>query len=540
MESAMRRARTGNLTALLVVISLLEFVINRLAGRLFFARPALTSGGAGSDTTHAVSFVGRWLFQLTGLLAMAVMVAAFAGLFRRGELYPRAMRFSTIVIALIFAAVSGWAMVSGHILPQRFLYLEICFAFLAILTAIAFALSRAPVRLKIGVAMFALPGALHALGVVFASLRVGEGYGLAAAVRRGLSPGGPALVRAGEIALLLAGMLAPLLLPPRPFRERRWQVPLGVAAALTAGFVFALVGRFDLMQASALYGLRLELPPLASAEGVAHVLAFFGWMFATIELIADKGGMRLVGYGLVLLALGGYEQASPVELCLSVLGLVAIAVGELRALPYTDQRVPRVSEDEWRAFVGRLATGVGDGTDPHDKRPEAVIVPEGELEISRIQTHRRGQPVLIKLLRKRGTPVELDASYGNAGHAAADASIERHRRWLARSPEHKLKLPRVKTGDPSFDQKFSVHGAAPLADAELRRRLERQQGDGVLTIWKGSAARYRYQLSHPGNGGEPVPAAFAGQVEGAAPVQSIVDIVDMLADIVDASMPVAS
>ena len=268
------------------------------------------------------------------------------------------------------------------------------------------------------------------------------------------------------------------------------------------------------------------------------MLAFFGWMFATIELIADKGGMRLVGYGLVLLALGGYEQASPVELCLSVLGLVAIAVGELRALPYTDQSVPRVGVSEWRAFVGRLATGVGDGTGPDDTRPEAVVVAEGELEVSRIQTHRRGQPVTIKLLRKRGTPVELDASYGNAGHAAADASIERHRRWLARSPEHKLKLPRVKTGDPSFDQKFSVHGAAPLADAELRRRLERQQGDGVLTIWKGSAARY--QLSHPGNGGEAAPAAFAGQVEGAAPVQSIVDIVDMLADIVDASMPVAS
>jgi hypothetical protein len=138
-------------------------------------------------------------------------------------------------------------------------------------------------------------------------------------------------------------------------------------------------------------------------------------------------------------------------------------------------------------------------------------------------------------MRKRGTPIELDASYGNAGHAAADASIERHRRWLARSPEHKLKLPRVKTGDPSFDQKFSVHGSAPLADAELRRRLERQQGDGVLTIWRGSAARY--QLSHPSSD---APAAFAGQVDGTAPVQSIVEIVDMLADIVDASTTTAS
>ena len=73
-----------------------------------------------------------------------------------------------------------------------------------------------------------------------------------------------------------------------------------------------------------------------------------------------------------------------------------------------------------------------------------------------------------------------------------------------------------------------MHGSAPLADAELRRRLERQQGDGVLTIWKGA----------PPATSSPTPAAtrraaFSGQVDGAAPVQSIVDIVDMLADIVD-------
>ena len=43
------------------------------------------------------------------------MVAAFAGLFRRGELYPRAMRFSIVVIALFFAVLCGWAVFSGGI-----------------------------------------------------------------------------------------------------------------------------------------------------------------------------------------------------------------------------------------------------------------------------------------------------------------------------------------------------------------------------------------------------------------------------------------
>jgi hypothetical protein len=535
MESTMRRARSGNLTAWLVFVSVLEFMVNRLAGRLFFPRPALMTGGYGSFATQVVTKVGWWLFQLTALLGLSVMVAAFTGLFRRGELYPRAIKFSTIVIVLIFSGFCAWAVFSGQIDPRFFAFTQTGYAFIALLTAAAFALAPAPARLKIGVALFALPGALHSFGYVASRLTI-EGRDRLVIVRRLLAPGGPGLIDAGEIALLIACILAPLLLPPRPFRERRWRVPLAVAAALTVAFVAGLALRFDLIQASALYGLRLELPPLATFAGVLHVLAFFGWWFATIELISDRGGMRLAGYGLLLLALGGYEQASPVELCLSVIGLLALAVGELRALPYQDRSVPRVGPVEWREFVKRLATGVGDGTGPEDARPDAVVVAEGELEVSRIQTHRRGQPVMIKLMRKRGAPVELEASYGNAGHAAADASIERHRHWLARSPEHKLRLPRVKTGDMAFDQKFSVHGAAPLADAEMRRRLERQQGDGVLTIWRGSAARY--QLAHPGHD---APAAFSGNVDGAAPVQSIVEIVDMLADLVDASsVPAAS
>ena len=109
----MRRARSGNLTALLVAVAVLEFFVNRLAGRLFFPRPALTPGGW--RTTHVINAAGPFLFQLTAILGLAVMVAAFAGLFRRGELYPRAIRFSTVVIALFFSALCGWAVFSGDI-----------------------------------------------------------------------------------------------------------------------------------------------------------------------------------------------------------------------------------------------------------------------------------------------------------------------------------------------------------------------------------------------------------------------------------------
>src|SRR3954454_15339454 len=146
MESAIRRARSGNLTALLVAVSVLEFIVNRLAGRLFFPRSAVSSGGW--QTTHVVNAARPFLFQLTAFLGLAVMVAAFAGLFRRGELYPRTLRLSTAFIALCFSVLCASAVVSGGIRAQWFVITQICYAFLALLTGVAFLAGNAPVRLK--------------------------------------------------------------------------------------------------------------------------------------------------------------------------------------------------------------------------------------------------------------------------------------------------------------------------------------------------------------------------------------------------------
>jgi hypothetical protein len=523
MEIARPHARTGNLTAALVAVAALELGLNRLAGRLFFPRATLSLGG-GSSAAAALAACGPFLFQLTAVLALAILVAAFVGLLRRGELYPRAMRFSIVIIAMVFVVFSVQAIGRGQLAPRFFLYLETSFAFLSLLTMAAFVRAPTPARVKLGVVLFSLPGMLHAAAI----LGAGWGQGTETAI---------ALARLGEASLILAAAAAPLLLSPRPRAERRWLLPLLVATAVTVLFVLGLIFRFDLVQASALYGLRMELPPSASLAGVGYVIALFGWAYATTELCADKGGMRLTGYGLGLLALGGYDAGSPVELSLSLLGLLALAVGELRAAPYADRTRPRVSSVEWKDFVGRLAGAAGDGTEPDDTPPEAIVVEEEELEVSRIRTHRRGHPIAIKLLRRRGTLVELDTTVGLSGHDLPSASIERHRRWLARSPENRLKLTRVKTGDPAFDQKFSVHGDAPLGDVDLRHRIARQQGDGVLTLWHGSAARYL--LAHPSSISE-APPPFAGTVSGTAPVDSLVAILDTMADLIEASQPPAA
>jgi len=522
MESAMRRPGPFNLTAALAAVAVLELLVNRLVGRLFLPG-AMSSGRSGLTAGKALDASGSFLFQLTAVLALAVLVAGLWGIIRRGELYPRAIRFSVVVITLFFTAFATGALIRGQMPPRHFFFLEIGFAFLALLTLLAVVGSRVIRRVKLGVVLFALPGVLRAFAIVLSGRSMtGSAGGHQAMVLAG----------AGEAALVIAAIVAPLTLAPWPASERRWRTPLALAAGLTIALVIAIVRRFDLVHESALYTLRIDLPRFASLTGVAHVIAFFGWAFATAELVGRKGGTRLAGYGLLLLALGGYETGSPVELSLSLLGLVALALGEVRSAPGAEKSQAKVLTPEWRAFIGRLLTGATDNTAPDDSRPEAVWVEDGDVEIDRIRTFRRGYPVLIKLRRRRNALIELDATMGTPRHDQPDASIERHRRWLARSPEHRLKLARAKTGDGAFDRTFSVHGRAPLADQALRHRVAHQQGDGVVTIWSGAAARYHVLL--PGSDVESLPV-FAGSVEGPAAVASVVDVLDTLGDLIEAS-----
>jgi hypothetical protein len=519
MSTAATRVRPGNLTASLVAFAFLELVLNRLANRLFLPHSALVGADGGSAAARAVAASGPLLFHLTSVLGLIVLLAALVGLLRRGELFPRPMRISVTVIGISFWMLAANAVVFGALSSRLALYLEASFGFLSLLLAAA--LLGAPLRgrVKVGVLLFVLPGALHV------TAHVGERMGW-------LDAGAPATVaHLGEILMLAACYAAPVLLSPRPPGERPWRAPSVVSAFLTGALVVALVVRFDLLQATVLYGLRVDVPRVGSPLGVAYVATFAGWTYATVQLLLDKGGMRLAGYGLLLLAIAGYQPSTPIEVELALLGLLALSVGELRAVPYGEPGRPRIDNAAWRAFIGRLATGAGDGTSPDDARSEAVFVEEGELEVTRIRAHRRGLPVAMRLLRRRGALVELDATIGETPRAEPDASIERHRSWLARGPEHRVRLPRTKTGHEDFDGKLSVHGQAPLTDAELRARVGRAASSGVVSLWRGAAARYH--VAGPSRIDGPPP--FQGEVDGDAPVGSIVAVLDTLADLVEAS-----
>jgi hypothetical protein len=520
MSTPETRSRAGNLTAALVAVAFLELLLNRLANRLFLPRSAFAADPAGSPAARLLSESGPFLSHLTGVLGLLILLVSLAGLLRRGELFPRPMRFTVGLIGFVFWLLGAWAITFGMVPSRFFLILETSFGFSSLFIASALLGSGTQRRVKVGVALMSLPGVLHVLAVVGDSR--GWGFG---------SDGSLLMTRLGELTLLAACLASPVLLSPRPLAERPWRRPLCVSAFLTSLLVVALASRYDLLQAALLYGLRLELPRLGSPLGVAYVLAFAAWSYATTQLLVDKGGMRLAGYGLLLLAIAGYQASSPVELTLSLLGLLALSVGELRAAPYGDRHRPRLASGPWRTFIGELATAAGDGTDPDGAPSEAVVVEEGEQEVSRIRAYRRGYPVHMRLLRRRGTLVELEATVGLPPHGGPDASIERHRNWLARSPEQRVRLPRAKTGDAPFDQRFSVHGHAPLQDADVRRRVTRALADGLISLWCGAAARFHLTAAGPI---DEAPAMFRGQLAGTLNVEGVVGVLETLADLVEA------
>ncbi|HEX4404926.1 MAG TPA: hypothetical protein VH560_08870, partial [Polyangia bacterium] len=499
--------------------------LNRVANHLFL--PQSTSiDSAVSQTARVLGASGSLLFYLTGVLALIVMLTAVAGLLRRGELFPRAMRLLVGLVGVVFFLLAAGAVGLGGLPVRYFLQLELCFGFLAAIVALSALSGGTRPRVKLGVFLCALPGVLQAIALVGERAGWLTSAGIVSIVAHG-----------GELSLLVACIGAPVLLSPRPARERPWRRALAAAIVLTSALTVAIAVRYDLIQASLLYGLRLDLPRLGSALGVAYVAAFFCWTYATVQLLIDKGGTRLAGYGLALLAIAGYQAGSPVELELAFVGLLAVAVGELRAAPHAISEGARVGAEEWRAYIKRLATAAGDGTAPDDARSDAVIVAEGELEVTRISAHRRALPVSMRLLRRRGVLVDLEAVVGATPHGGPDASVERPHVRLARGADPRARLPRVKTGDAVFDLRLIVHGHAPLADAELRRRLMREAADGIVSLWRGTAARYAV-AARSLDGATPPP--FDGKLEGDAPVSAVVAVLDLLADLVDASASEAS
>jgi hypothetical protein len=306
-----------NLTAVLAALAILDLAIDRLFCRVFVS--PLTGGG------HAISVAGAFVSYLAGALALLLFASSFIGAIRRRELYPRSMRLVVSAVALAFVGLLALCVASSQLPEQRFVQLKTSFAFLAALTALALWRADTGLRPKLGMTLFVLPAVLHTAALFASEMGWGQ-------------PGVAAdLARVGELAALLAAGAAPLLLPPSVRGTRQAALAWGLGLAAAGLVVAGLLARFDLLHVLALYGLRVDVPPLAAAGawgyGLLLVLAVLGTFLLVVPALAGSGADRLVGYGAIMLISAGYQIASPTDLGIAACGLLAMAMGIARRSP---------------------------------------------------------------------------------------------------------------------------------------------------------------------------------------------------------------
>lgn len=489
-----RAPRAGNLTAALVMVAAGELVLNRVVGRLFLNHASTSP--AGRLVVHSAPF----LFHLAGVLALGVLVFGVLRAIRRRELFVPGMRVSLAVIGAVFAFLCGWGVVAARLPDRFFVHLHTSYAFLSLLIVAAFLRGAVPWRIKLGLFSFALPGILHAVALFLDRMSWFKG---GATVLNDLTG-------AGQAAALGAASFAPLLLPPAASSTRRLLAAAAAGAVVATVIVAAVVWNFDLVQSVALYGFRLDIPSPPGARTFAYVIAAFGLTVAAVQLLAVPGGPRLMGYGLCALGIAGYQLASPYELALALCGLLALALGGLRASPSVEGSLPRFSDGDWRAFISRLATAaqtaLPDAEAPAPP-PEAVVVHDDDVEVTRVRCSRGGRPVSLRVRRRRGAVIEFEAVIGEPGRGEPDAAFvmrgaEYPKLWGPRPA-----APRVETGDPDFDRRFWFAGDLAMADETTRLRLL-QHTAGVVAVWRGRAVRYRAVPGRPAPADHPVPPSL--------------------------------
>lgn len=519
----------GNLTAALVAVGVLELIVNRLLGHLFAVPTCHTTLGC------LALRLGPFLLYLTGILATVVIAGGVAGHLWRGELFPRGTGFTTGAhilatmrlvaigaLTLVFVLLLDLSLLLGHVPARYVTHLRTSFGFVIAMVVLAFMVSGSvSARARVGLVFFVLPPLMNVAAFVSSQAAWWRSGWLQA----------DQLISLGEAILIVATATSPLTLVPGHLKANRLAPALGLAAGLTTFFVVASMGRPDLVQALGLYGVHIALPRTWSVMGVGYTMGLFGFTVTLVMLLLGAGPSRLAGLGLALVALGGYQTASPVELALTLAGLVVLATGLTRAATSPRIQEAFISTDAWMRLLASLGSqmkddGAGTG------EPAAVEVAPGEApgaDRATVRTTRRGRPIAIVARRAQHTLEDLTVIVGAPPpDTAPDATIESHETWLARRPESRPAAARIKTDDPAFDRKWGVYGQAPLGDRALRRRVL-AQGDATIKLWSGIAAELSVSnhLLDGTNGA-------GGRLRD--PLRNVIDTVDLLGDLVEASV----
>ena len=236
----MRRLLAGlNLTALLALSALAELVLYRIVSAIFL--PSQNGTALDRWTAGAALFVSNF----SGILALLLVVVALVHALRSDQIFPRSMRITVSTVGAFFAVLAALG-VLWILAPRYHVHMRISHGFLVFFLALGIWHGARSWRSKLAVTLFAIPiivqaAALFAHRMAWSRLDPGQ------------------MVRVGHAITLAAMTATPVLVSPWPWRKGRMAVTERPERILAATFGTATALRFDLVQAVAYYGLRIDL-----------------------------------------------------------------------------------------------------------------------------------------------------------------------------------------------------------------------------------------------------------------------------------------
>ena len=375
--------------------------------------------------------------HFSGVLCVFVLAWAVGLTIGRRDVFTAPARILFGIIGIILVPLLGWATVAP-VPPWLSTQVEISFVFLALACVYASLRSGGDGRTAAGMALLILP-------------LLARGYARAALFYESLAFGrldAPQMAEhLGEAAALIAGIAAPLMLPPRAEARR-----MTSRAALLSAFVLtACVAILAATQLNALQGAAAALGfalPDEAAGRLVYLAALFGTSWTIAALWTSTGSGRLVACGLALVAVSGYSLTRPSELSATALGLMLILWGEAgtEALEPAPPPLPFDAE-QWLADARALAARMGG---------ECVMVNDEERQITRIGGKQGERPVIVRVVRESG----FDAIEVVVGQAAPEPA----------------------------------RGDSPIPD-DVRPKVDALGGN--VQLWSGRGARWRHRVRTP-------------------------------------------
>jgi len=323
----MRRILAGlNLTALLALSAFADLVLYRVLSAIFL--PSQNGTAAERWAASAALFASNF----SGILALLLAVVALVHALRSDQIFPRSMRITVTTVGIFFAGLAGLG-VLWILAPRYNVHLRISHGFLVFFLALGVWHGGRSWRSKLAITLFAIPIILQAAALF--------------AHRMAWSRLDPEhMARVGHAIALAAMTTTPVLVAPWPWRRARMAITVAAGTLVAAALAAATVLRFDLVQAVAYYGLRIDLTGLgSSAERLyagALIAAFACLGATTVGCLVEKGESRLAGWALLLLGVAGMEIGSPKPALFTLCGLLALAAATVQKdrLPEPATRVP--------------------------------------------------------------------------------------------------------------------------------------------------------------------------------------------------------